>query len=240
MSGLLYYIPDVQRHRIGDMDQYGLVHVFGNSARDQTVAEVRVGPVEHSGVVIADKNADMKVGYYPGEQTWRKIPKSEAYVGYYADNKPTPGDLARKKQIQGHFVTLGNGNGWLVPTARQYVDEGMYRCALPTIAAVNDDGEWDETEVRSQYVELWNIAQRWWDSLSQSLAEEEGVEDDKPVQFNFSDLLDSAVSALSTNYKIGKAEASLLELLDVSTAQEVLLAVVDWPTVKSMLEKKTD
>ena len=49
------------------------------------------------------------------------------WVGYWNDDKPTPGDLARTQQIDGHYVPTDAGE-WLVPLARQFqpIDGGVF------------------------------------------------------------------------------------------------------------------
>ena len=57
--------------------------------------------------------------------------------------------------------------------------------------------------------------------------------------FDFDGLHDAALTALSTNYRIGKAEVNALGLFDDSSATAILSALVDWPTVLKWKEKKT-
>ena len=194
------------------------------------------GPDGQAGVVIVAKRTDGRVGYYPDAQTWRKIPGSDAWIGYVTDDRPKPADLLRSKVIDGHEVELGDGHRWLVPIASQATEEnGEYTgnvCALTVGLTRDTDGRWVRGEVAPKYRSLWNLAEPCWDALVRGV--EGALRDSLPAQG------EAAVAVLSGNYRLSDTEVDLLGLLDDQNVTEILLALVDWPTVTELLKKTAD
>ena len=211
--------------------EVGLGYAFVSG---RSPAPIRNGPDGANGVVLVTDGAalgDKMLGYYPDDQTWQKIPGSVAWVGCYDDARPKPEDLLQPDTLGGHLVRLGDGKEWTVPVARGMSEEDgelRWSCALPTGVALDDDGNWLRGAPLAKYDRLWELACKWWDVWNAAAV---GGEDGKAAEFAFDGLHDSAVLALQTNYRIGKAEAALLRLFDGSKAVEVLKAVIDWPTI---------
>jgi len=244
MAGLLYYLPKRGRGiKIEDVAAAGLAYAFG---KRMTPAEVAHGPDGGGGVVFADDAgvSAAQIGYYPDEQTWRKVPGTEAYVGMYKDEPTTPDDLAREQVLPGDFVELG-GRLWQVPIVRGLAEEEdrlVYFNRLPKQATLDDDGNWVRSGAVGKYEHLWPIACRWWDAIHDVAIEaeeaSEGDEKKERVFVEFAELYDSATEILTTNYRLGRAEVDLLNLLDDQAAAEILNVAVDLKTKRVFLEKK--
>jgi hypothetical protein len=246
MAGLLYYLPGKTRGvKVDELRAAGLAHAFDAGRETCTAVEVRGGPDKATGVVVADHRRvpPAQIGYYADKQTWRRIPKSTAWVGFYAAERPTPSDLARDALLStGYLVKLCDGQEWSIPVARGVLDgagEGPLVCSmLPESTTIDDDGQWQAGGVLPQYAELWRIAERWWDCIVQSAAKAEDVEGDSPqVVFEFEELNDAALVALAANYHVDRAEVALLGLFDDRCTPAVLNALVDWPTVQAWIKK---
>ena len=194
------------------------------------------GPDGNPGVVIAAKRTAGRVGYYPDVQTWQQIPGSEAWIGYVTAEPPKPADLLRSKPIAGHEVELGDGQRWLVPIASQATEkEGEYAgnvCALTVGLMRDSDGRWVRGEVADKHKSLWDLAEPCWDALVRGT--EGPLRDSLPAQG------EAAVAVLSGNYRLSDTEVDLLGLLDDKNVTEILLALVDWPTVTELLKKTAD
>src|SRR5262245_51601592 len=54
-------------------------------------------------------------------QTWRKVPGTDCYVGFWNDAPPTPDDLMRPVQLPGYRVTVGD-HDWTVPLTARFDD----------------------------------------------------------------------------------------------------------------------
>lgn len=240
MAGLLYYLPKLTRDvQWKDLPALGVGHAFDGDGF--CPCEILAGgPDSGNGVVIADSKTVSKVGYYKDQQTWRKIPGSDAWVGMVTDSLPNPADLVRDQVLSGHLVKLADGKEWLVPIARGSQEEGdelRWTMSLPTApTTVDEDGKWVRGDVSETYRPLWEIAMRFWDAW---FAAEE-IEGEDKATILFDDLNDAALLALATNYRVGKAETSLLGLFDSSCITDILLALIDWPTRLAWSKKKQD
>ncbi len=202
MAGFLYFVPGKDRNiRLKDLRETGLGYAFEKD--DHTAAAVTGGPGGKNGVIVAHQgfDDDNKVGYYKDDQTWCKVPGSDAWAGFITDKPPTPGDLQRPKQIQGHLVELQDGNLWLCPIARALdSDSRQGYIALPQSVTADDAGNWIQGDVIEAYAPLWKIAERWWDTAVMAAKE---AQDENAFKFNFENANDSALLALSTNYRVG-------------------------------------
>lgn len=245
MAGLLYYLPTEKAALTPEqIEDAGLGYALPRKC-PQPMRSVQGGPDQQQGVIIAVEGSISGglIGYYPDRQTWRRLPSGAAWVGYYTDQPPTPAELVRDKQLPGHLVTLGDDQDYEIPVARGFSDDeenvGGYQ-ALPSISTLDDEGNWTPGGVVAKHAELWEVAQRWWDSFVGAAAEDQQPTETGGlrVEFDFAGLNDAALTALATNYRLGKAEVALLGLFDQEIVREILLAVIDWPTIENWLKKK--
>lgn len=241
--GLLYYVPGEKRGMATKPDQLAAAGIAYAFEKTPTATEVTTGPAGREGVVLVADATDVRAGYYPHEQEWRKVPGSDSWVGRELDKPINPVSLARKQQFTGHLVTLADGQAWIVPVARsawerdgELVGAG---CALPRVTTVDDEGNWIVGDVRQEYATLWAVAERVWDQMTSQIAALQGESDeDVTVRIDFAGLNDAALLALATNYRVGKAEVAMLELFDTDCVIQILRALVDMPTVDAFLKKK--
>lgn len=238
MAGFLYYLPGVEMLTLEQARQRGFSYAM--EGRDIHARQVARGPEgQGQGVVFADPDRvpQGRIGFYPERQTWRRIPQSDGWIGLDKEQPPEPKDLARAKQLSGHWVELADGRQWLAPVARGQADvEGdlQWYCALPREITVSDEGAWTRGEVLPRYAELWQRALAFWDVFRAELMED----DTQPAAGDDDQLNDLSLFALSLNYTIGKAELRLLGLFDLAARSRVLAALVDWPTMEAWLKKK--
>lgn len=237
MAGLLYYLPGATEDDVaGHMAKAGLTYAYNGrmSARG-----ARNGPEgTPAGLVVADNKAveDVHIGHFPNKQTWRKVPGGTAWVGYYPDDPPKPADLVRKRVLRGRLVTLGDGQDWVAPIARGFIEEDdtlRWYQALPETTTVDDDGNWIVGGVLPKYAKLWDLALRWLDATCSGERQDDGK-----VHFDFAGLNDAALVALGTNYRLGKAEVALLGLFNGSCAIDIMGALIDTPTLEDFASKK--
>jgi len=243
MSGFLYYVPGHERPTVTaeELRERGIDYAFDGR---WTAAAVRGGPDEQHGSIIADQQrvAAERIGYYPQQQTWRRIPASALWIGYYTAERPGPADLIRPEPLEGHLVTLGDGRAWMAPIARAWFEieqpeeHLVWFCKLPEAVTLDDEGNWASGAVVAQYRPLWEIAERWWDAINGADLHVQ----DKPqrVRFDFEGINDAALLALGTNYRLGRVEVDVLGLFTDQTVHAVLGALIDWPTMEQFLKKK--
>jgi len=234
MCGFLYYAPGRKdRVSLDDLRSLGLEYAFDAAP---SCCGVQGGPDKSNGLVVADsrRTPSHLIRYYRDRQTWRQVPGSEAWAGFYTDDPPVPRDLLRPVTLRGHPVELGDGNTWVVPIARAMVADGdtlVPVMAVPTISGVDDNGDWTQGDVAARYRPLWDVACHWWDTKVQA------ADQDAPV--TFAESHDAALVALATNYYVGKVEVALRGLFSWHAVTLILDATVDWPVILDFLEKKT-
>jgi len=252
MPGFLYYLPDLGKPATReDAAKAGLGYAF-EKARSFAQCGCNSGPDKRPGHVVADATSltDRRVGYYPDKQTWHRIPRfvseSGVWVGYYTDAPPTPADLARPRQLQGHLVELADGNKWLIPVARAFEitgDDIRPVISLPQRLTLDDEGQWTESAIEARWQYLWDIGQGWLDTVMGVApggdADGESV-DGKVIDLTIAGLADSAVSILQANYRVSAAEVSMLGLLNRDVLAHVLNAVIDMPTFAAWQSKKAE
>lgn len=238
MSGFLYYLP-TQAKSIGleELQAAGMGYAFESPSMGRVRLEGN-GPDGGAGVMVRGGPNAGRVGIYPDKQTWRKIPGLEAWVGIDNDDRPVPGDVARDERLKGHLARLNDGQEWLVPVIRQHDEldgERVYRCAVPQVSELQEDGTWTQGRVLDQFAEVWDIATRWQETQERALIEADDESDE--VIVTFSDAHDAAAKGLAVNYRLGPAECALLELFTESAVGHVLNAMIDWPSQMEWLKK---
>jgi hypothetical protein len=225
MNGFIYYVPNAKGVRVEDLTRLGIG--YASEGEGPTSLEVfNNGPDGGQGCFATF-----------GDQGFNGLDKIEwmamtpgqvngVLVGLHPDYRPGPADLVRKRLLQGHEVTLSDGNNWLVPVARQFGGSSP----LPT--SLRWDGSaWVPGDVLKSYQELFGKACRIWDVLCNHQPGED---------ISISDGAEIAVSALGLNYRIGRCEVSLLGLMDTRCLFEVLKMVVDWPTFEKVIKKNAE
>jgi hypothetical protein len=180
------------------------------------------------------------MAYRPEEQTWRQLQSSPGgvWVGMQDADPPAPFSLARTKQIPGHVVELADGNQWTIPVARAWTcveDVPTYGAALPRYLDVDPDGHWVYGDVQREYAALWGAAEEFGGYIAGMVAENasQGFAMLDPNRY-----YGAAVTALATNYAVSATELVMLQCLTEPAVQEVLLALIDWPTLQDLMVKK--
>jgi hypothetical protein len=248
-TGFQYFIPGRQAVTRADVDGVGLAYAFdqavpGEPVQCGTTRGPAIDGVELAGgVAFADRRSvpPGRVGVYAG-QSWRPVPGSPAYVGWFDDDRPTAEAVKRSAVLAGSLVRLADGGEWLVPVARrvhEMDDAGglVVECALPATVAADADGNWTPTGIIERYAPLWSYACDYWDSCLIGAA---AGEDTGAYQFEFNQLFDAALFALQCNYRVGKAEASALGLFTHENAVAVMAVVTDFDAALALVKKKIE
>ena len=248
MPGFLYYLPAVSIGvELSAVKKMGFGYAFDRALNRR---EVKGGPDGGDGVLLSDGRFPSEMlGYWPGKQTWRKIPLPPSafplpFVGYYTNQRPGPADLAREELIPGHSIELLDGNSWQVPMALAATDQGgATRLAnqLPDALDLNDAGEWVHGKILPRYERIEKIADDWLaDFLEAFHSSAENADGTYAVKFELKkEIFDAAVEVLSANYAIGRTEAAMLGLMTEAKAYDVLNKLIDMPGMVE-LQKKTE
>jgi hypothetical protein len=242
MAGFQHFVPNATKVAKADLARLGIAHAFDGEIVTHSV--VGIGPSGTPGMLVADsvRYPTERLGYHKDSQTWRKIPGSECWVGFCNDSRPTPNDLIRKRTLPGHPVKLEDGNTWQCPLVLKFDSsrtELPFVLTLPTTAAYGEDGQWKRGAIKRQYSDLFDRSMEFFDWWVYGSAIKQGEEPEKEyVEIAFDGLLRAAQMAVCVNYAMGPAELTLIEALDEQSALEVMLAAIDWPSVRRIVDAK--
>lgn len=187
-----------------------------------TRREVITGPDGGAGYVVADH--DKHVGYYPKKQQWRQGQNKNYWLGF--DGPVDPKDLQKKELIDGHYITLNDGNQWLIPVARSFPTGTR----LPQVLLLGPNGELI-SESLPAYASFSQEMERVWDVFT---------DPDNNEALSMEEAWKIAVNALSINYHIQGEEVSFLKILTTNNVTDILKAVVDIPTLLEKSKKKAE
>lgn len=171
------------------------------------------GPEQTTGVIVGwPKPGQAQMGYQPQSQIWRPavargdLPAGRYYVGLWAGALPTPQDLRRRYPQPGVHVTLGDGQQWLLPRAKQLNAEMI----------LADDGTW-KFEPQRQYHAFWLAYCEWEDFFIQAPT---------GSTFSFTEAADFVLSALRINYRVVPELVNELRLFTKENVRSALYALL--------------
>lgn len=200
-------------------------------------AQVRAGgPGRGDGALaVRGVSADRR-----GAATWVEVP--EMRIGWLPDDPPTPAELEREVLCSGHSVKLNDDRDWTVPVLK----------LLPQTYGVDAEGR-ATTRTARRFAELAAAGDRILNWLlkqveAKDIGREQGVDaaDEFLSQIppdavlSAEEGLQLAIRALCVNHRITRLEVLALELLDELNVGQVLLALIDWPTIKQVGQEMAD
>lgn len=249
----LYFLSGATRSDLTDgfLEAAGLGYAFGSQTA-QYREVIAAGPSGTTGLV-GSLSAD-RLGYFVERQTWIPHPTAKfndtaVWVGVENDYRPKPEQLERPNVLTGKDIELQDGNLWHAPLIRTYIEPdealqtpGGYAVTLPRSMGVDSEaaarGEykltWDAIDAR--YAPLLDIAVEYYDWFASDGDDEKSVH----RMDNAEIMTECAVKVLAANYRIGMAEATLLNLFDsrATYAQSVLnYSAIDWDNLSAWLKK---
>ncbi len=164
--------------------------------------------------------------YEPDLQTWSDC--GGYWTGFWKEDPPAVLDLKRKTQLAGHEVKLGDGENWLIPVARSLPGGSP----LPAAMILGKDGE-VVTEELPQFAEFAAAAERLWQDFRIMWGWDEGE-----PSLNTADWIRIAAMAVGWNYHAGVNEFNSLRLITSENLVRILKAIVDYPAMEAMMDKK--
>lgn len=204
MAGFLYFVSGAQRP---DVEAQGLAYALPGSIAK---APVVGGPNGVPGLVMAQssRHPDRKIGYYPAEQRWEKMPTAagvpERWLGYWNDGKPTPADLEKPVLLDSKVAyALGGSEKWSIATLTELDEAGGGACALPGREVLADDGGFVSLPPEGEPGRLWELVH----PVALRLL---GFAEPPPTH---AELRTATVALLAANYVVSTPELSLLGCL---------------------------
>jgi hypothetical protein len=231
MGGFIYGLAtnEINKQVLADTE---LNKVLGDNP---TTRQTNMLPGGGKGLLIAGQGTDSKhLLYKPEEQDWQKALNGKYWIGWYVNAMPGPIELARKEQIDGHQVFLGDGKKWQIPLARAF----PAGTALPQALIMGKDGVL-KAELIPRFIEFSKKAEKYWTDFLIII----GVAEGKPAT-TMEQAWEMAVEALNINYHISTDEINIMKLLNTNNIREVCKAIIDFEAVeefinKSVSQKKT-
>lgn len=155
------------------------------------------GPNGGGGAIFGDADYwnDRPFGLDPKKHQFTKI-ADIWYCLAHADYQPK--DFAKAEQVGGESVRLGD-HAWIIPKVSE----------LPRVVSLNSSGEWTLSAVRKEHRPFYDAAQHVWKQIVEGKLTNQEM-------WNF------CCTALAVNYRIGKPEVGLLQLLDESSGQDII------------------
>lgn len=186
-----------------------------------TCSDIRgAGPGGRSGVICcawSDQPPPL-LGYHPQHQDWHQL-SDQLWIGFDKLRPLQPRDLARRSQLEGHNVTLCDGESWLVPIYRRPIGG----TPLPQDIYRDQAGEL-VTEVKLSYRDVWErsgpIADRYYSGDG---------------RFAWDEILDYCVDALAWNYRFDHSLQRLLRVIDTVNWDQVVGMTLDRPLIDKYL-----
>jgi hypothetical protein len=231
----LYFCPNVKSGSLDVVEAHGLRYATDAAMSSR---EVFQSPAKCPGVILTRTGTvapDRQV-YAPNKQTWRKIPGSSAWVGRWNEDVIKPADLQRPDQCEGPLITMADGQAWRIAQARKYIVDDqatIYYCPLPHDLDLNDAGDWQRSRVANPYRHLSELADKFWEAHSTTLANESDT-------FHFAELDQLCIASLTANYYVAASEIALLGAYGVQCRRTVYTACLDLDFARTMMQKKTD
>ena len=237
MSGFLYFIPGGRGAGAETLEAAGLGDLLNGLSLSN--GQIDKGPGGVGGVLIRiDKDQAPRLRYAGDTQVWRECAGGKFSLGYDREHPPTPRDLARPDLIDGHSVILEDGNKWLIPVARVFQTGGppVFRLQL------GPDDQWIVGEAIGRLRNIHKDAESIWSTSCAQLQGAGESDEDATTDISLSVEADIAERALAVNYLLSRREIDALGLFSSSNVTDVALALVDFPTIKRIMEtqKKTD
>ena len=221
MAGFLYYVPGMQSLAT---PLSALAHL-GKSLSQRGVFSK--GPDGGGGLLLARGARGMPAMKIDLErQDWTEAAGAGFWLATEWGGAPGPFDLVRREPIGGHFVTLADGNDWLVPTARSDVRQ----IDLPRSLRLGPNGEW-VSETLPEFLSFCDRVEAAHDCFREMLkAQREYRAIDQTVPD--ADLIALAIEGLAINYHVSAQEVSVLGLLTSANIHSIIGALFDWPTIE--------
>ncbi|HMO84590.1 MAG TPA: hypothetical protein PKC18_06680 [Lacipirellulaceae bacterium] len=235
MAGLLYFADGVTTPITAEAVAALRVGYAFDAAPAHGLLEGRT-PSGGAGRLFADlaslDGADL--AYQPDKQRWlRRSDDDCVWVGCWTADPPTATTLARPELRPGSWVELARGERWLIPRLLAFAGDDGFAVDLPCYAARDAAGAWVNGRIVEEFAPLESLARRLYEGML--LAEL-----DQAPRLTTDEMLDVTVQLLGVNYRVGPAEAALLELLPLDERLAgVARAAADWTTFEEWSQKKS-
>jgi len=247
MAHYLIFVPGAAGVSTECLKHVGLAELLRDDEPGPDAIECDRGPGGKSGLLMTWRTGDPAVDprlMMHDRLEWKpavridhpelgELKAKRYWIGIDLDNPIKPSDLARKNQVRGLNITLGDGMTYAVPTISRF----------PNSYQLADGGEIKRV-VKEQYAEFYRLGM----SVAADVLDEfEKVEtirdrvpdiDDYSIEVTAVDGLRLIAAAIALNYRLNWELVYLLGLLDESTAAMALMAFCELQEIRETIDAK--
>ena len=203
-----------------------LAYAFDADNPHVTTAIGANGPHGGSGTLLRAQAIQFDVkNIDASQQEWRKLPGNEGlWLGWLKNDHPRPEELERNDRLNGHLVTLSDGNEWMIPVVQRLSGSNgavQVEMALPRTYGMNEQGDWTWGPVMRPYQRLWEIAMCVTEGMDSS-----GESD---VTLTVPDENNLCSEILGVNYRVSAHELGFTNLLNENAVPKIFSAMLDLP-----------
>ena len=213
----LYFIEGDERDR---PDLSKIPHAIEGSPRKGYNTKGLNG---RGGHIVADKSVTAPLRMDLSTQDWKQVNG----VGYLLVEEKDPEFYAREKQLVGKPVEI-KGKQWNIPEAVTFAEIGdkvVYDYMVSRYLDVDDDGSITYGDVEEKYEPLLEIAMKWHSLEDETFGTDE-------------EFFRAAATAISFNYKLGLVECTMLKLLTIETATQIIPVVAASELYQELQKKR--
>lgn len=212
MSSFIYFFPTTEMLPAAEtFERFGVKYACPPTIANQFRYGVTLdGPDGKSGVIYQQNATTKSLQYDKTKQRWKRIPNTDAYVGVWNDSPPKAETLIKSDSIGGQYITLGDGDRWLIPVARFECDNETTGYLTPQVD-IDDFGNVVPGAFSPTQDKLNQMAERLAKSFIESF--EQFVKEPSPnpvFQFDIDD--HDPFDIIAANYRVSPAEIVLLNL----------------------------
>jgi hypothetical protein len=177
-----------------------------------------------------------KQKWLPGPANKNGRKKGDFWIGWETERPPKPDDLRRAKMHSGGYVTLRDGNHWLIPEAIQ----------LPHLVGIDEDTGDVALQYSPEYESFCRASEQYAMLICQRIGALEQLRTQRPnipedqvaVDFVLADAWTYCCDAIALNYRVNAEVISLLKLLAKPHIVTVLAATIALPDILNVKNQK--
>lgn len=216
----LYYVPGASEATVKESPAFsegGLQIVFRDCLEALAFAPSK-GPDGEPGLLLyaipTSREKPFGLRYRPSDQTW--IDCGTHWIGIQNDSPPQPEGLRRKKVLDSYSYAMADGREWLCPKIR--------RGGMPLVPAYWKINQGNfRLEVKEEFADIWEQSADWAGTVR---------------AISYMEAFQICALCLGLNYRLGVNEISALNMLDMATSRDVILAALDEQFFLDMVNQK--
>jgi len=222
--GFVYFLPGVTAGNINLINSMDLGYAFQSDdcLFDSMYGRLPDSPEIKEGIFVTFNREVIR----PNDLEWESFSLNErdVFIGYKRGNLIKPETLKRKNIVPGNKIEDEEGRKWIIPAARS--NDGA--TSFPRKLERQKDGSWKEGDVVGKHKSLFEKTEPIWDEFIAKVNPDEPI---KKGSFN-TEMSTDDMCDLCVKYM----EIGILGILNTRTMTDILLALIDMPSIRVIRE----